>query len=347
MRRVLAIGACVLLLLATVGVTAYVVLRDDGSAEADLAAAVELAPKETLQFSWTDWAGIRAELDESPAPDAPRSEVQRFLDHGWEADLTSTSTLVAEGATLHERFGFSPANLEWELFAQSEEGALLVMGLPASLEASEVEDALTEAGYVGEGGSWSITEALLAQLEVTPQLAHLKVDTEHHVLLASDQSDYLAAWPDNQRGSLDDPITSAVDTLGDPLTATFAPGEHACATVSMTQADEVDRVRGEELVEEAGGVFPYRSYALGLLPDGTMRAVMVFDNADQARANADSRARLAAGPAPGQGGSFGERFAVPEGGVTADGAVVRMDLEPVADFPFSDLTSGPVLFASC
>jgi hypothetical protein len=34
--------------------------------------------------------------------------------------------------------------------------------------------------------------------------------------------------------------------------------------------------------------------------------------------------------------------------VVADGDVVRMDLDPVAgSYPLSDLSSGPVLFATC
>ena len=73
---------------------------------------------------------------------------------------------------------------------------------------------------------------------------------------------------------------------------------------------------------------------------------MAFENDDQARRNADSRAKLAAGPAPGQGGDFAERFDL--GPVTADGRVVTMELTPVEDSPvLSDLSTGPVLFATC
>jgi hypothetical protein len=73
---------------------------------------------------------------------------------------------------------------------------------------------------------------------------------------------------------------------------------------------------------------------------------MSFENDDQARTNADSRAVLAGGPAPGQGGDFSSRFRL--GTVSADGAVVTMELEPAAgEYVLSDLTSGPVLFATC
>jgi hypothetical protein len=114
----------------------------------------------------------------------------------------------------------------------------------------------------------------------------------------------------------------------------------------MTQADGPDRVRAQQLVEEAGEVGPYRGFAMGLLPGGELRVALAFESEDQARTNADTRAVLLAGPAPGQGGSFPDRFAVDR--VEADGAVVTMRLDPVAGvFPLSDLSTGPVLFATC
>ena len=73
---------------------------------------------------------------------------------------------------------------------------------------------------------------------------------------------------------------------------------------------------------------------------------MSFETEEQARTNADTRAELASGPAPGQGGEFADRFTLGE--VSADGTVVTMDLEPVEGaFVLSELSSGPVLFATC
>ena len=80
--------------------------------------------------------------------------------------------------------------------------------------------------------------------------------------------------------------------------------------------------------------------------DGSLLVAMSFENDEQARRNADSRAALAAGAAPGQGGSFAERFDL--GPVTADGRVVTLELHPLDDSPvLSDLSTGPVLFATC
>jgi len=71
-----------------------------------------------------------------------------------------------------------------------------------------------------------------------------------------------------------------------------------------------------------------------------------FADDQAARANADSRATLARGPAPGQGGTFGDRFRVTS--VTAHGSMVVMELAPRPDASvLSDLSTGPVLFATC
>ena len=59
-----------------------------------------------------------------------------------------------------------------------------------------------------------------------------------------------------------------------------------------------------------------------------------------------SRSKLAAGPAPGQGGSFADRFSIAS--TSADGDLVTLDLVPHRHtYVFSDLSTGPLLFATC
>ena len=137
-----------------------------------------------------------------------------------------------------------------------------------------------------------------------------------------------------------------VDAEGAALSASVATGDQACSALAMTDADPADRTRASELVEQAGGVHPLTGFAIAAQPGGGVRVAMAFETDDQAREDADSRSKLAAGPAPGQGGSFPERFSL--GKVVASGRVVTMALKPVeGSFVLSDLSSGPVLFATC
>ena len=130
------------------------------------------------------------------------------------------------------------------------------------------------------------------------------------------------------------------------MSASIYSGDYACVALAMTQAGDADRTRAAGLLDEAGEVNPLRAFAIAGLPGGDIRVAMGFESEEQARTNADTRARLAAGPAPGQGGSFPDRFALGE--VTADGDVVTMELDPVPQtYVQSDLANGPVLFATC
>ncbi len=82
-------------------------------------------------------------------------------------------------------------------------------------------------------------------------------------------------------------------------------------------------------------------------PDGSLRVAFEFADDAEAHANADTPARPSArGPAPGQGGTFGDRFRVTS--VTADGSLVVLHLAPRAGASvLSDLSTGPLLFATC
>ena len=96
----------------------------------------------------------------------------------------------------------------------------------------------------------------------------------------------------------------------------------------------------------AGTVDPYLAFAMAVRDDGEVRVALEFANDDQARTNADSRAALATGPAVGQGGDFADRFALRS--ARADGALVLLDLDPVrGQYVLSDLSTGPLLFATC
>ncbi len=138
-RRLIVLG--VVLLLVVAGAVAWVVTtRGDDDDAGRLATAVAMAPKDSARLGWTDWSGVRKELDFDLTAASSTRDVQGFLDEGFNADLTSTSALVASAPVLQEQYGFSPATVDWELFAQSEEGAIVLIGLPDSIDLDQLED---------------------------------------------------------------------------------------------------------------------------------------------------------------------------------------------------------------
>ncbi len=115
--------------------------------QTDFQRAVSLAPPDSDRLTWTDWRAVRDELGADLSADSSTEDVTGFLDEGFEADLTSTSALLQSATVLHERYGVSPASVEWELFSQSEEGASIMLRLPESADFDDLGDTLEELGY--------------------------------------------------------------------------------------------------------------------------------------------------------------------------------------------------------
>lgn len=345
-RKVLLAGGLALVVAAAGGVTAWRLL-DDGP-DTRLAGALALAPSDSARFSWTDWSGVRRELGADVDAGSPYSAVADFLGEAFERDLSSTSALVESSEALQRDFGFSPATIDWELFAQGDAGAALLVKLGAGTSADDVTDNLTRLGYDEADGVYansSIEDPITA--EVTPELAFVRV-LDDGLLVSSDSRAGLDAGVESAEDGADDgPLPAdVVEALGDPLSAALYTGDQVCRELAMSQADPTDQDQADDLLAAAGEVNPLTAFAIAAEPGGEVRVAMGLENEDQARTNADTRAQLASGPAPGQGGEFGERFVL--GDVVADGDVVTMELEPVEGaYVLSDLSSGPVLFATC
>ncbi len=350
-RRLTTLGAVVLaLVVVAAGVTLGLRWWDDRD-RTDLQRALSLAPEDGQRFSWTDWSGVRAELGLDLSTDPTSQEVTDLLAAGFTADLTSTSALVESAEVLEVQFGFSPASVEWELFSQSERGALVMLGLPETIDFDDVADDLRRLGYdepESATGVWRGDPDQLARIgSVTPELLFIALDAEEGLAFTSDTQAAVEAATENvERDAPVAGLSDVADALGAPLAAAIYDGDYACGALAMGQADPTDQDQAAQLIEAAGELNPVTGFAMAIKPGGDVLVAMSFETEAQARTNADTRAVLAAGPAPGQGGDFADRFSV--GAVTADGLVVVLDLQPVANsYVLSDLSNGPVLFATC
>lgn len=305
-----------------------------------LATALTLVPNDAQRYSWTDWAGVRRSLHVRDREEPSDAAVDALLSRGFDADLTSASAMVTSADALQSHFGFSPATVAWEMFAQSDSGAVVVLQ-PTSTDG--LERALARAGYTRGGhGVWAGVDAA-AGLGITPEFGNIAVHDGR--VYASDSADYLA---EVLAGGFQpaDPVSQVAGPLGDPVSAVLYSGDYACGHLAMSQADDVDQAQAAELIRQAGGVDPLTAFAMAVGADRQVKVALAFENHDQAVHDADARAALAGGPAPGQGGSFADRFRL--GRVAADGVVVTMQLHPVQGaYVLSDLSTGPVLFASC
>lgn len=352
MRRRLLLAAAAALALALVVASVVGVRAWRHSRESPLAQAAAYAPKDAERLSWTDWSAIRRHVDAHVGAGSSADDVQAFLDDAFDEDLTSTSALVQSAPVLQTTFGFSPATADWELFSQSSEGAVVIVHLPDADAVDAVAGRLAKAGFTEpkhDGGVWVGGSALLPAIgsDLTPELQYVALDPDDGLVLTSDRGGYLQGVVDRlgQEGA-SGPTRAVVDASGDPLSATVYDGEQACTEMAMSRADADDQATATRLIAEAGRVNPLTAYAMSVQPNGHLRVVMGFDDSDQARTNAATRAELAAGPAPGQGGDFSDRFSVVSSTATGDLATLDLKPEP-GSYAFSDLANGPVLFATC
>ena len=319
----------------------------------DLQRATALAPPDAQRLTWTDWSAVRQKLGVNVGSGSGTPQVESFLDKGFQADLTSTSALLQSATTLHEKYGFSPATLEWELLSQSHQGAVILMRTPDSFDFEALADRLESLGYdppQSDTGVWEGGGDVLAEIspDLTPELSHVALDADRQLIVTSDRAGYLDHAMDTVTGDADGPegFDDILEATGEPLSAAIYSGNIACQALAMSSADQADQDQAKELIEAAGEVNPVTGFSMSVQPGRDIRVVLGFENDDQAKVNADTRSVLARGPAPGQGGDFSDRFTVDR--VTAEGSLVTLALDPVpGEYVLSDLSSGPVLFATC
>ncbi|MCF6376210.1 hypothetical protein L2K70_01190 [Nocardioides KLBMP 9356] len=311
--------------------------------------ALGYVPADASRVSWTDWGAVRRELGADVDARSSGEEVDAFVTEAFGADLSSMSALGTSASTMQTELGFSPASLRWELLAQSTRGAVEVLGVGEGTSFDELADRLADAGWTEpdeDDGVWVGGPDVVAGVgSLTPELQHFVLLADRGVVLASDQAPYLEQVVEADDGATDD-MRAVVRALGEPVAAAVYDGDYVCERLAMAQADEDDQAEADQLLAAAGDVHPLTGFAMGVLPGGDLRAVMQVEDADDAPGDADARAQLAAGPAPGQGGDFTDRFSVEA--ASSDGREITLDLEPEeGTYVLSDLTSGPVLFATC
>jgi len=322
----------------------------------ELERSLSVTPADSARLSWTDWAGVRSELGFSGGADTSRADLDTFLDRAYDRDLSSTSALLGSADVLHSDFGFSPATIDWEMFSQSDQGAVILLHVPDGTDFEAIAGRLARLGFERPSdpeGIWQGGMDLLPRVSagLTPELQFMALDPDDGLILSSDRADFLHHSLDVVHGdadsmAADDAVSEAASAVGEPLSAALYSGPQACRALAMSGADPTDQAAAKDLLDRAGEVNPMTSFAMAAEPGGSVDVVLGFENDDQAKTNADTRATLAAGAAPGQGGDFTDRYRL--GPVTADGHLVRMVLHPrEGQYVISDLSNGPLLFATC
>lgn len=336
-RRTAVLTALLVVVAGVAAVIGYVVWPR----HSDFEKAAGLLPPDTLRVAWTDWGRLR---DERPGPDF----VADVQDH----DL-SVSALASSASELDAALGFDPTASDWEILGQSRDGMVIILKLPGDL--GEVASSFEDAGYARpssdamDGAVWKGGPDVVADLGLTnTELQHVAFVEDEGLLVGSDRAGYLETAMEAVTGDEDGlDITGLSDGLtDDPLDATAFMDDYACEALGMGQADDDAQAVADDLVEQAGGVSPVKGYLVALSADHRLSVVFRFADEDQASRNETSRAALLSAEDPGQMVSYADLVSSPKSSTDGERVVLtgRADED---NFPMSNLTSGPVLLASC
>lgn len=319
--------------------------------------AIGVVPKATMRLGFTDWAAVRDRLG-VPDQDRPSAAtIEALASKGYDSDLTAASSIDDSTAALQENFGFSPATADWEAYAQSRQGATMVVRMPDSFDLEHVTGHLEDLGFTKPSkpdGVWKGGVDLVAAIDptITPELQYVAVLADQHLVVTSDEESYAetaAKVARGDRASLAD-LESTRDLVGkldEPAAAMVWTRDFACDDLAMSQADDDSQARASDLVDKAGGVTPLSGLVMAMEPDRTLVVGELFEDSRQAKDNLEPRAKLAVGEAPGRGGSFSDDLKLVSS--RTSGSAVLLELRPKATsgFVLSALDNGPVLFATC
>jgi hypothetical protein len=301
-----------------------------------LTSALDVVPLRSNVVGFTDWSRIREHVG---------------LDGVTGRDLT-TRSVIDDVANLRDVLGWSPADVEWEVYGQDPGGAASVVRLDGSTSFDDLRAKLRSAGYRQDGSMWRAPEP-----SVLPNiLAHVALVPRQRLLVMSGQSAQIPRVLDVIHGrarSLAASQTAAAtaQALAGSDSVILQGGTLGCESSAITGGD--DRVRqARAAVDRAGSLEPYLYSGRGVVDAGgsgfsAQRVVfaMTFGSAVDASEQAQVRARLATGPFIGRSGQIAETLRLRS--ATSGDSTVRLDFAHDPDTDVFMTGTGPVLFATC
>ena len=354
MRRFLVFGLA-LVLVAGLLVAGVVVWRRLN--RTPLEQALHAVPADAERVSFTDWSAVRQQVDVGLGSKPSDGRISNFIEKAYDRDFTAASSIDSAAVAMNDKFGFGPANAQWEAYAQGDKGATMVVKVADGADFDVLAGNLRSDGYTkpkDDDGVWKGGEDLVAQLDptLTPEVQYVVLLADQGLVVTSDDASYAASAAEVAKGDADsaaskDGVSDMADQLGKPANAMLWTGDFACADLAMSQAGQDDQDEAKQLIREAGGVTPLNGFAMGMLPGRTLRVVAHFEDSERAKKNLRSRARLAVGDAPGRGVAFTDDFKLTTS--KASGSEVVLDLKPKQStgYVLSALYDGPLIFATC
>ena len=161
------------------------------SNRSDLQEALDVVPESSLRVGFTDWATVRSRLDADLGDTPDGEEVEKLIQEAYDSDYGTTSSIDDSAPALQEKFGFSPATAQWEVFAQGREGAAMVLKVAEGADFDVLAGNLRSAGYhkpKEDDGVWKGGVDLMPEIDpsISPELQYVTLLEDQGLVVSSD-----------------------------------------------------------------------------------------------------------------------------------------------------------------
>lgn len=330
----------------------YLVSARAGDTRSSLTAALDTLPDDTLVAGFTDWATIRDHLDLGDASTA--ADRAALNDDAPLRDLSTRSVIGRAVEEMHQSYGWSAADVDWEVFGQAGDGAVMVAHLDDSVSLSDVRAALRKLEYTQDDRVWTSSSVTPTSGELSATLAAIAVVPGMRLIVAGDRAAYVMTVLqviDREQPSLLSvrSASQVAESLVGADTALLHSGPIACAAATLGKLSANVQAQAAAATGRAGDLVDMTFAGRGLIDISThqqeVRFAMGFDSPALAADQLRVRKALATGPLIGGSGRVEDSLQPISSRVDGSTASLRFGHDPIsAAFMGGD---GPLLFASC
>lgn len=317
-----------------------------------LTSALDTLPADTQVAGFTDWTRIREVLGVDGRTAADRAAL---ADDAGLRDLSTRSAIGQYAEEMHDAFGWSPADLDWEAYGRAQDGAVMVARLGDSVSFDTVRAHLKELGYSRDGEVWSgDPDGAVARSQLASTLRAIAVVPGKRLVVAADRAAYVSTvleTIDRDASSLLSVRTAAdvASALAGADSALLQTGPYSCESTSLDDLGPEVEAQARAAIDRAGTLvdpeFTGRAIDAGSTSSETMRFALGFDSPTVAARQLDVRAALATGPFIGRSGRIEESLVLRSSAVRGSTALLRFRHDP--DSTAYMTGDGPLVFAGC
>lgn len=323
-----------------------------GDTRSSLTAALDALPNDTLVAGFTDWSSIRRQLDLGDASTvAARAALN---DDASLRDLSTRSIVSRSVEEMHQSFGWSAADLDWEVYGQAGDGAAMVAHFDDSVSIDDVRGAFRKLNYTQDDGVWSLSASTPLTGELATTFASIAIIPGERLIVAANRSTYVLTVLqviDRDQPSLLTVRSAAqvADALVGSDSALIESGSIACDNTSLAKQSADVQAQARAAVARAGDLADITFAGRGLIDVAKDKQevsfVMGFDSPSQAAGQLAARRTLAKGPFIGGSGRIEDSLQLASSRVDGATTTMRFGHDPVSASYMGG--GGPLLFASC